>query len=296
MIITVMGATGQTGHTLCTRLLHAGATVRAVGRSQAKLAPLVAIGAEPWVGAADDARFLARAFEGADAAYLLLPYGLDVDDYLARQREQSEAMVAAIRASGLRRAVALSSVGAELDGGNGPIRSLHAHEARLRGVEGLDLLILRAGAFFENFVPALGAIREHGMVADAMAPDVALPMIASRDIAEAAAQALLAADWRGVQVRELLGQRDLSYAEATRILGERIGQPELPYVQMPSEEMAGILAGAGFSASLAGLYVELAEAISAGRIRSLEGRNAGNSTPTAFETFADELAAMYHAG
>ncbi|MCU9949504.1 NmrA family NAD(P)-binding protein [Pseudomonas sp. PDM13] len=293
MIITVMGATGQTGHVICTRLLHAGATVRALGRSEEKLAPLAALGAEPWVGAPDDAAFLARPFAGADAAYLLLPYGLDVDDYLARQREQSEAMVEAIRASRLPRAVALSSVGAELASGNGPIRSLHSHEARLRGIEGLDLLILRAGAFFENFVPALGVIREHGMVADAMAPDVDLPMIASRDIAEAAAQALLATDWHGQRVRELLGQRDLSYAEATRIIGARIGQPELPYVQMPQEEMAGILAGAGFSASLAALYVELAQAISDGRIRSLEGRDASNSTPTAFEAFADELAALY---
>lgn len=58
-------------------------------------------------------------------------------------------------------------------------------------------------------------------------------MIATRDIADVAARALRQRDWRGVVVRELLGERDLTFAEATRIIGARIGKPDLSYVQFP---------------------------------------------------------------
>jgi uncharacterized protein YbjT (DUF2867 family) len=42
-----------------------------------------------------------------------------------------------------------------------------------------------------------------------------------------AAKALQTRDWHGVVVRELLGPRDLTYAEATRIVGKRIKKPDL---------------------------------------------------------------------
>ncbi|RKG81462.1 FMN-dependent NADH-azoreductase, partial [Corallococcus exercitus] len=179
--------------------------------------------------------------------------------------------------------------------GTGPVDSLHAQEARLRTLPGANVLVLRAGSFFENFFDVLPVIRHQGVTADVVEPERPVPMIATRDIADAAVTALRARDWQGFVVRELLGPRDLSYAEATRILGERIGQPELPYVKLPPDEMAGALVQGGFSADLARLYVELAQAINDGRVRSLEGRTPANTTPTRFEDFADELARAYAA-
>lgn len=75
--------------------------------------------------------------------------------------------------------------------------------------------------------------------------------MASADVATVAVEALTAQDWSGVAVREILGPRDLSYREATRILGERIGKPVLPYVQLPYEDMTGALVRAGLSAQRA---------------------------------------------
>ena len=88
----------------------------------------------------------------------------------------------------------------------------------------MNVLLLRPVSFFENFYDSLELIRQEGIVADCVAPDLAMPMVATRDIAEGAATALRARDWSGVAVRELLGPRDLSYAEATSILAERIGK------------------------------------------------------------------------
>lgn len=291
----VMGATGRTGHRIVEQLLQAGAPVRALGRSRERLAPLAAAGAEIRAGDQADAGFLADAFKGADAAYTLLPYELGARGYDAAQDRQGEAIASALRRSGLRHCIALSSLGADLAVGTGPIMSMRRQEQRLRDIEGLNLLVLRAGAFMENFYGSLEVVRALGFNSDAFVADFAMPMIAARDIGDAAARALLARDWSGQVVRELLGQRDLGYAEATRILGQRIGLPDLAYVRVEGQEALDALIQGGFAPDLAALYVELAHTISAGKVRSLEGRNPGNTTPTSFEVFAEELAEAYRA-
>lgn len=96
-------------------------------------------------------------------------------------------------------------------------------------------------------------------------------------------------------MRELLGQRDLTYAEATRILGDRIGRPDLQYVQLSYTDMANTLMQAGSSKTFADLYVEMTRAFNEGRIKPLEGRTGENTTPTRFEDFAGELASAYQA-
>ncbi|NWL75831.1 FMN-dependent NADH-azoreductase [Pseudomonas taiwanensis] len=288
-MITVMGASGHTGKRIVEQLLKAGQPVRALGRSAERLATLKNAGAEVMVGEPNDAAYLTESFHGAEVVYTLLPYDPSVTDYMAQQAEVGEAIVKAIRASGVRRVVALSSVGAELTSGNGPIASMHEQEGRLRELTGVDVLILRAGAFFENLLPALYMIEQHGLVADGVGADVPVPMIASKDIADAALAALLDRDWAGFQVRELLGQRDISYGEATRIFGEHLGRPDLPYVQLPYGEMAGMLQEAGFSANLAELYAELAHGINERTVKSLEGRRPENTTATSFEAFVAEV-------
>lgn len=156
-----------------------------------------------------------------------------------------------------------------------------------------NILLLRPVSFFENFYNSLGLIKQEGINGDSVAPDLAIPMVATRDIADEAAKALIARDWRGVVVRELLGPRDLSYAEATRIIGERIGKPDLPYVQFSYADEANALVQAGMSRSFADLYVEMTRAFNDGIVKPSNGRNPENTTPTRFEDFAGELAQAY---
>jgi uncharacterized protein YbjT (DUF2867 family) len=120
-------------------------------------------------------------------------------------------------------------------------------------------------------------------------------MIATRDIAHAAAEALRVRDWKGMVVRELLGARDITFAEVTRMIGERIGLPDLQYVQFPYADTIKALQHFGFSESIATVEVEIARAANAGRIESREGRTTKNTTPTRFEDFVEELALAYQA-
>ena len=294
-VIAVMGATGNTGRKIAETLLRAGHSVRALGRSQARLANLERAGAEVLTGDVADAAFLAQAFCGANAVYTLLATDQRSPDYAARQRQQGEAIVQAIRESGVRYIVALSSLGADLAGGTGILLGLHEQEERLRRLEGTNVLILRPVSFYENFYGQLALIKEQGVMADSVAPDLVAPMIAARDVADVASRALAARDWHGVVVRELLGQRNLTHREVARILGERIGKPDLQYVQLTYDEMAESLVQAGMSPSFARLYVEMTRAFNGGTVGPGTTRTAENTTPTPFEAFADELARAYHA-
>ena len=60
-------------------------------------------------------------------------------------------------------------------------------------------------SFFENFYASPILIKQEGINDDLVEAGLPIPMVATRDIAEAAAKALNARDWKGVRVRELLG-------------------------------------------------------------------------------------------
>ena len=288
-MITVMGATGTIGRQITRQLLAAGEQVRALGRNPERLAEAAAAGAETMAGDAGDAAFLTEAFHGAAAVHTFLPYDPTVPGYLAEQDRLGESIVAAVGGSGVRHVVAISSVGADVPAGTGFITSLHAQEQRLRRLHHAHVLVLRPGFFFENFAAVADVAARYGVYADAVAPDVPLPMIATRDIADVAARALTTRDWSGFTVRELLGPRDLTHAEATGILGAAMGHPDLAYVRLPDPEMIETLVGAGFTEEAAVLHVELGGALSDGTIASREGRTASNTTPTRLDAIAGAL-------
>lgn len=294
-MIAVMGATGHIGSRVARILLDAGEKVRAIGRSKQKLAELEAAGADVASGDAADAAFLASCFRGADGVYALIPPSPQAPDHRAAQHAFGEAIVGALRETPVGHVVFLSSIGGQVPEGTGPIAGLHAQEHRLGRLRGAGVLILRPAYFFENFYETLGLIKHQGINGGAVAGDLRMPMIATRDIADVTARALRQRNWSGVVVRELLGQRDLTHAEATRILGARIGRPDLAYVQFPYDEYRNTLVQMGLSPSGADDYTQLARALNEGLVTSVEERTADNTTPTSFEEFAEEFARAYAA-
>ena len=291
-MIAVMGATGNTGKIVAETLLAKGEKVRVLGRDAEKLGPLMAKGAEAAAGDPGDAAYLARAFAGADAAYTLIPPDLATPRFRAHQDRIGGATAQALKDARVTRVVLLSSLGAEHPSGTGPIAGLFSQEARLREL-GIDALFLRAGYFFENTFANLPLVKHQGVNGGAIAPDVKVGMIATRDIGAAAASALLARDFHGAQVRDLIAPRDYTLADVTELLGAAIGKPDLAYVQFPYDAFTVALVQAGLSRDLAAQYAEMSRAINEGRVRSTQGRTPLTTGPTTFEAFVPRLAAAY---
>ena len=292
-MITILGATGHTGSRIATKLLEAKEKVRAFARSRERMKDLAAQGAEVVTGDMTDVAALTAAFQGAKAAYVLIPSDPHAADLRKAQDAAGDAITKALEKANVPRVVFLSSLGAELASGTGPIAGLHAQEQRLRGLADADVLALRAGYFFENAGGTLGLIKHQGINGGAIAPEIAIPMIATRDIADMVVKELRRTDGRGFHVRELLGPRDMTLSEVTAVLGEHLGKPDLKYVQFPYEDLEASLQQMGFSRSVAQQYSEMSRAFNEGRIKSHEGRRAGNTTPTHFEQFARQLEEAY---
>lgn len=285
----VIGATGHTGSIVAEKLLAKREKVRVVGRDERRLDRFKQQGAEAFVGDVTDANAMARAFSGAEAAYVMLPPNIAAPNVRAYTDRVSDALASALEKNGVRHAVALSSIGAEKSDRTGPVLGLHNLEQRLDAISGLNAILLRAGYFMENILPQVGIIQQLGHMAGPVRSDLALNMIASRDIGAAAAELLQRRDFQGKQRRELLGARDVTYAQVARVVGAAIGKPDLTYQQVPAAQIKPALMQMGMSANMADLLLEMSEALNSGYMRALEPRSAQNTTPTTIETFVAEV-------
>jgi uncharacterized protein YbjT (DUF2867 family) len=237
---------------------------------------------------------MTKAFRGSETAYVMIPPNLTSNDFRSFQERAGDAIATAVRHAGVKNVVSLSSIGADKASGTGPVVGLHTLEQKLNQIDNTNILHLRAGYFMENTLPQVGAIRMTGSVAGPVRPDLKLPMIATRDVGAAAADALLKLDFRGKQTRELLGERDLDYAEVAAIIGDGIGKPGIGYIQMPDEQMKPALVQMGMSENFVGILLEMAGSLNTGHMRALEPRSARNTTPTPYETFvAEEFVPAY---
>ena len=285
----VIGATGHTGSTVAEKLLAKGEKVRVVGRDERKLEQFSQKGAEAFVADVTDASAMERAFAGAEAAYVMIPPNMASPNVLAFQQRVTDAMASALQKNSVNRAVVLSSIGADKPEKTGPVVGLRRLEERLESIGGLNVLFLRAGYFMENTLPQVGVIQSFGNMAGPVRADLPLPMIATRDIGAAAAEALARRDIHGKQRRELLGARDVSYTQVAKVVGAAIGKPNLQYQQVGAAQLKPALLQMGMSANMVDLLLEMSDALNSGYMRALEPRSAQNTTPTTIETFVAEV-------
>jgi uncharacterized protein YbjT (DUF2867 family) len=281
----ILGATGNTGSIVADTLLLKGRKVRVVGRDASRLRRFVDKGAEAFTAELNDAAALTKALSGARAAYLLLPPITSRED----QERESDAIAKAVKESELPYALYLSSYGAHVPEGTGPVTGLHSSEQKLNAITGLNVLHLRAAYFMENNLAAIGIIQAIGRFGHALLPDLKIPMIATRDVGDYAAQRLLDLDFSGKQTSELLGERDLSMTEVAAAISRGIGKSDLRYVQFSYDQMQQALTQMGFSPKKAAVYIEMFKAINARVLAAQEPRSVKNSTPTSFEKFVEDV-------
>ncbi len=283
----VVGATGNTGSVVAETLLQNNQPVRVIGRDDNRLSAFVQKGAEALVGSVEDEAAMTRAFQGARGVYTMVPPNYTAEDVRSYISRVGQALAAAIKKAGVSHVVNLSSVGAHLQHGAGPVSGLHDVEGVLNRTAA-NVLHLRAGFFMENLYLNIELIKNMGIMGGALRPDLPLPFIATRDIGAVAAEALQRRAFSGKQTRELLGQRDVSMAEAAKVIGNAIGKKDLNYVQFPYAQAEQAMTHMGLSASMAKALTEMYTAMNEGRMAPLEKRSAQNTTRTSIETFASE--------
>ena len=197
MRILVNTPTGKVGRLVARHLLDAGLDLTLIARHPGKLddlgtrAPVVQ-------GDLDDPAVLDRATRGVDTMFWVTP-GLANPDYMKWNHELAKLAIATARRNGVKRAVMLSSISAQVPRGVGPISSLHQVEREFQA--GFpDLVILRPTFFMENHLGAVASIAAGGAIFAPVAGDVRFPQIATRDIAARAAAVLGDGTWTGQRI------------------------------------------------------------------------------------------------
>jgi uncharacterized protein YbjT (DUF2867 family) len=285
-VYVVTGATGNIGFKIVERLVAAKQKVRAIARKVDKLRPLSSKGVEAFPATLDDTGSITRAFTGAKAVFTMIPPNATAPAFRAYQNRLSQVYSASIVGAGVRTIVNLSSIGANQGTKMGPVNGLFDHEQRLNKLEGVNLLHLRPAYFMENHINGVEGIKKMGVYGTPIKEDVTFPMIATSDIAAEAAERLLKMDFTGKQVKELLGPKDYSMREVTRIIAEVMAKPELKYQQFSYEDTQKALVGMGMSADFVSQLMEMMKSMNDKSMKSTESRSAKNTTPTTFEEFA----------
>ncbi len=289
----ITGATGNVGSKVAANLQAKGKPVRMLGRSEEKLKSIFSNKAEFKAGDILNSEYLTGAFTGATAVFAIIPPNMGAPDSREYQHKAAETIASAVEKAGVKRVVLLSSVGAHRADGVGIVGGLHDFEERMKKIKGLNLVILRPAYFMENTLMAINTIRSMNLIALPVEPELRYPMIATQDVAEAATDYLLDESITGTRVQYLLGSRDVSYNDVTRIYSEALGNGDLKYIKAGYDDMKSALTGMGVSESVADDYLGLVKGINEGRLYEDARRNPYTTTRTSIEDFSKTFASAY---
>ena len=289
----IMGATGNIGHHLTEELLKKGHTVRALGRDPHKLEVLRGKGAEIHSGDSTDSDYLHKAFKGCDAVFSFLPPDYNATDLEVHRDEIGKAIALAIVKSKVSHVLNLSSVGAELSLGTGPIKALHRQEERLNAIENLNVLHFRPNFFMENLLWSLPTIKSSGFIATHLKKDLPIPMVATHDIGIKIAELLEAHKFKGSTVFDFAGPRDITMEEVAKIIGAAIGRPDLKYAQFSYNQAEKEIISSGIKHQLAKMFVDMYKAFNEKKIIPTQPLTAEHRGHTTIEDFARTFSQAY---
>ncbi|OQP47999.1 NmrA family NAD(P)-binding protein [Niastella populi] len=286
--IVILGATGTVGSKISEILLHEGHQVTLIARHTEKLEKYRGLGAEIIAGDITDAKTLTNAFKNADSAFVLMPDNVKAENTRAYQRMVTGKLIEAIENSGIKYIVNMSSLGSHMHEGNGIMAGTGEQEVRLNQLNDVNVLHIRSAYFMENFLRTIGLVKNKGINGTAADGDHAIPMVATQDVAKIAAGHLASLDFKGKSVHAVMGPRDYTYREFTTLIGKAIGQSELPYVQVPVEQIKQTFLSNGFSEDFVNNLLEMGTAIKTG-FMNYQKRDDSTTTTTTAEDFVREV-------
>ena len=198
----IMGITGNVGGATARRLLQQGKKVRALVRDREKAAKWAEQGVELVDGDWNDATAIEAALKGVEGAFVMLPSVWAPSPDYREAKGVISSYVEALTKAVPSRVVALSSMGANRSSGAGMITALALLEQSLRSLT-FPIAIVRAGAFFENFLFGLQAAQGGTLPVFYNPTDRPSTMVATNDIGAEVATLLTGPAWSGHRVIEL---------------------------------------------------------------------------------------------
>ncbi len=296
MKYVITGGAGHTSGIVAEKLLAAGKDVTVLGRNAENLKTLAAKGAKTAIGSLEDEAFVTKVLADAHAVYTMIPPNYTTDNFRAYQNRVGTNLYNALKNSGVKFVVNLSSIGAHLHSKNsgGVVNGLGDFEAQLNTLDKVNVKHLRPGSFMYNFFSQIPMIKAYGALGGNYAGDKEAVVVHTKDIAAVAAEELLNLSFTGKSVRYIAGEIT-TMNEAVKILGTAIGKPDLKWMQVPDAQLkAGMIQG-GLTETMADGLTEMGKAIASGEFVEDFDLHKPVLSPTKLSAFATEFAAAFNA-
>lgn len=288
MKIILTGSLGHISKPLAEELVQKGHSVTVISSNPEKQKDIEALGAAAAIGSITDVAFLASTFAGADAVYCMIPPSFAEPDQVAYYSKVGSGYVEAIRQSGVKRVVELSSYGAHLEKGTGFIVGSHQVEKMMNELKDVAVTHIRPGYFYYNLLGFVKMIKAAGLMGANYGGEDKLLLVSPADIAAAIADEIVT-PLSGNKVRYVASD-DRTCNEVAGVLGKAIGKPDLKWITMTSEQMQNGLESNGLPEHIAANLVELGAATHSGILREDYEQHKPVMGKVKLEDFAREFA------
>jgi len=293
MKYVILGSLGNISKPLSEKLIAARHSVTIVSSNENKAEDIIMMGAKAAIGSVNDVEFLTRTFIGADAVYTLVPPYLNASDWKKYIAGVGENYAAAIKSSKVRNVVNLSSIGAHMPEGCGPVSGLHYVEAALDRLEGVNVRHLRPGFFYTNLLSNVGMARNMGIIGGNYGDHAKMIFVHTDDIAEVAFNELNNLSFKGKSIRYIASDEKTT-DEIASVLGKAIGNTKLSWVNFSDADTKDALIKLGLSEEVARNYAEMGSAIRSGEMQSDYLKHRPETFgKTKLEAFASTFASVY---
>ena len=230
----IMGITGRVGGAIAENLLAQGEKIRAIVRNPSKTAGWKDRGAEIAIADVDDPDALASAFQGTDGVFLMVPPNFAPAPGFPEIRKTLASYRGALATALPKKAVYLSSIGAEQTSGLGLITGSHLLEQTLGDLP-IAHAFLRGGWFMENHAGDVATAQSEGRIYSNLYPlDRKFSLVATADIGKTRAD-VLRQEWKGTRYIEVAGPEQYSPNDIAQALGGALGGP-VEAVAVPREK------------------------------------------------------------
>jgi uncharacterized protein YbjT (DUF2867 family) len=289
----ITGSIGHISRPIIEELVRAGKDVRVVTSSVGRATEIEDIGATALVGNVRDTAFLKTAFKNVDVVYTMIPPIWQTTNWIKSMNEVAESYAQALQDNDVKYVVNLSSVGADVSKGVGPVDGVHYFEKLLNTIPGQNIRHLRPAYFYSNLLTQIGMIKQAGIMGANFGEGEKLFLTHTNDIATVALEELLNLKFSENSVRYIISD-ERSGKEIAQAIGNAIGIT-IPWIVFTDDQQKQGLIQAGLSETHAENFTTLGRAIREGYMQADVRKNKPQFSNTKLEDFAKEFATIFNA-
>jgi uncharacterized protein YbjT (DUF2867 family) len=224
----------------------------------------------------------------------MIPPNFATDNFRQYQKNVASNYVSAIKANNIKNVVVLSSIGAHMGTGAGPVDGLAAYEEQLRQLKDVNVKVLRPSYFMYNLLTMIPLIKNMQIMgANFGGAGEKLVLVHTNDIAAAAAEELLALNFTGYTIRYVASD-ERTAAEIAAVLSNAINKPGIPWIEFSDDQSLQGMKQAGLSEEFAESYTTMGKALREGKMQEDYWKNRPALSSIKLEDFAKEFAAAYN--